>query len=155
MPDTQCLTADMLEVGMRHVARLSFTREQVDQYCALTGDGNAIHQDLEAARVRFPEVEDVVVPGGLIQTTISGIFGTEFPGDGSLGLTFSPERFRVPVCPGDVLVATLEITRIRAGIVEVDIGLTSEAGERISAAKAKLVPPDAEYRKWWESRRAG
>ena len=42
-----CLTAAKLEVGMRHSARLSFSREQVRQYCALSGDHNAIHEDPE------------------------------------------------------------------------------------------------------------
>ena len=30
---------------------------------------------------------------------ITGIFGSSFPGDGSLGLTFTPDRFRKPVVP--------------------------------------------------------
>ena len=41
MKETRCLTASMIEVGMRHEARLRFTHEQVAQYCALTGDANA------------------------------------------------------------------------------------------------------------------
>lgn len=152
MSSTDCLTAEMLAVGMRHVARLSFTHEQVAQYCALTGDQNAIHRDLGAARVRFPDIRDIVVPGGLIQTTVSGLFGTRFPGDGSLGLTFAPERLREPVCPGDELEVTLEITRIRAGIVEVDVRVDDRHGVRITSAKAKVLPPDEAYRRWWEGR---
>lgn len=150
MSSTECLTAGMLEVGMRHVADLSFSHEQVAQYCALTGDGNAIHRDLAAARVRFPGIRDIVVPGGLIQTTVSGLFGTRFPGDGSLGLTFTPERLREPVCPGDRIQVTLEITRIRAGIVEVDVTVDGRDGTRITSAKAKILPPDETYRRWWE-----
>ena len=33
MTPTRCLMAAMLEVGMRHEARLSFSREEVDRYC--------------------------------------------------------------------------------------------------------------------------
>jgi acyl dehydratase len=142
----------MLEVGMRYETRVSFTREQVAQYSALVGDHNAIHRDVEAARVRFPDIRDIVVPGGLIQTTVSGLFGTEFPGDGSLGLTFSPDRFRRPVCPGDELLVTLEITRIlRGGIFEMSIGVIDAEGVRIGSAVAKIVPPDEAYRTWWEA----
>jgi len=151
MPKTRCLTASMLEVGMRHQTRVSFSREQVDQYCALTGDRNAIHRELDAARVRFPDIRDIVVPGGLIQTTISGLFGTVFPGDGSLGLTFSPDRFRRPVCPGDELDVILEIARIlRGGIFEMSVSVTNPAGTGIGSAVAKVVPPDDAYRAWWQ-----
>jgi acyl dehydratase len=153
MPETQCLTAAMLQVGMRHTARLAFTREQVDAYCALCGDRNAIHRDLEAARLRFPGVRDIVVPGGLVQISITGIFGSEFPGDGCLGLAFSPERFRKPVCPGDELKVTLEITKVRGPLLEVDVALYDETGEQLSAAKAKLMAADDAYRQWWEANR--
>ena len=149
MPETQCLTSALLRVGMRHRAKLSFTREQVDRYCALSGDRNAIHHDLEAARLRFPGVRDVVVPGGLVQISISAIFGTEFPGDGCLGLAFVPERFRKPVCPGDELRVTIEVTKIRGPLLEVDLILDDDEGNRISAAKAKLMAPDEAYRQWW------
>lgn len=147
----RCLTAAMLAVGMRHSARLRFSREQVAAYCALTGDSNAIHRDLEAARLRFPETTDIIVPGGLIQTCISALFATHLPGDGALGLAFAPERFRRPICPGEELQVTLEVTRIiRGGIIEVDILVEDSDGQRISAAKAKVVAPDDAYRAWWE-----
>lgn len=151
MPETQCLTAAMLAVGMRHSAKLLFTREQVEQYCALSGDRNAIHRDLEAARLRFPGVRDIVVPGGLIQISITGIFGTQLPGDGCLGLAFIPERFRKPVCPGDEIWVTIEVTKVRGPLLEVDVTLDDGQGNRISTAKAKLMAADDVYRQWWEA----
>ena len=150
MPQIQCLTASMLDVGQSHTQSFSFTREQVDAYCNLTGDRNAIHRDLEAARIRFPDIADIVVPGGLIQATVSGVFGTSFPGDGALGLSFTPERFRRPVCPGEVIQVTYRITRIKAMILEVDISLSDQDGNPISSAKAKVLTPDDSYRAWWE-----
>lgn len=149
MTPTNCLTASMLQVGMRHRERLSFSREQVERYCALSGDMNAIHRDLDAARLRFPGVQDIVVPGGLMQISITGIFGTRFPGDGCLGLTFAPERFRKPVCPGDELTVTIEVTRVKGAIIEVDVTLDDDQGVRIGSAKSKLVPADDTYRRWW------
>ncbi len=153
MSATNCLTAAMLEVGMRHKATLSFSREQVDRYCELCGDRNAIHRELEAARVRFPDVKDIVVPGGLVQIAITGLFGSAFPGDGSLGLTFTPERFRKPVCPGDAVVVTIVVTRIRGEMIEVDVAIADTEGGRISAAKARIIAPDETYRRWWEQQR--
>lgn len=150
MIKTKCLTAATLEAGMRYQAKVRFTREQVAQYCKLSGDNNAIHRDLDAARLRFPGVKDIVVPGGLVQISITGIFGSEFPGDGTLGLTFTPERMRKPICPGDEVHIALEITRVKGPILEVDIALGDDQGKRIGAARAKLIAPDDAYRQWWE-----
>jgi acyl dehydratase len=141
----------MLEEGMRHESRLVFTREQVDQYCELVGDYNAIHRDLDAARMRFPDIHDVVVPGGLIQTTISALFGTVFPGDGTLGLTFCPERFRRPVCPGDEIAVTLTVTRIaRGGIVEMAMDVRDAEDVPLTSGTVRVVAPDQRYQDWWQ-----
>lgn len=153
MTTTHCHTASMLKVGMRHQETLSFTREQVDQYCALCGDMNAIHHDLEAARLRFPGVRDIVVPGGLIQIAVTGIFGSRFPGDGCLGLTFTPERFRRPVCPGDEIRVEIQVTKIRSGLIEVEILIDDTSGSRLATATSKLLAADDAYRRWWESHR--
>lgn len=154
MPQTNCQTAAMLSVGMTHEERVSFSREEVARYCELANDRNAIHHDVAAARVRFPGVADIIVPGGLLQIAITGLFGTVLPGDGSLGLTFEPERMRKPVCPNEDVVIRLEITRIRAGIIEFDVGVTSGSGEPISGAKARVFAPDENYREWWLAQQA-
>ena len=155
MSETRCLTASMLETGMRHRTRLRFTREQVAEYCALTGDSNAIHRDLQAARLRFPDTPDIIVPGGLVQSRISALLATDLPGDGTLGLSFTPERLRRPVCPGDELVVSLEVTRLlRGGIVELEVTVDDDAGSRITRATARVVAPDETYRAWWEEQRA-
>ncbi len=126
----------------------------MDRYCALAGDHNAIHSDLEAAQLRFPGVTDIIVPGGLIQITVTGIFGTEFPGDGSLGLVFSPERMRRPVCPGDEVVVVIELTRVRGDLAEFSVTITSAAGGPIGVATSRVLVPDETYKAWWERRRA-
>ncbi len=152
MSARKCLTAAMLKVGMQHRQNFSFTREQVETYCALSGDTNAIHRDVEAARLRFPEVNDIVVPGGLVQIVVTGIFSRELPGDGTLGLTFSPDRFRKPVCPGETITVTVEVTKIRGELVEMDVSVDDAKGTRIGSAKSRLVAPDETYRRWWEAR---
>jgi acyl dehydratase len=148
---TDCLTAKMLAVGQRYSTRLRFSRAQVDTYCALTGDANAIHRDLPAAQLRFPGVTDIVVPGGLIQSTVSGLFGTRFPGDGALGLSFVPERFRKPVLPDEEVQVTLEITRIKGAIIDVDIRVEDAEGNRLTNAQARVLAPDDAYRTWWKA----
>lgn len=44
--------------------------------------------------MRFEGAKDIVVPGGLIQISVTGIFGAEFPGDSCLVLSFLPGRSR-------------------------------------------------------------
>ena len=151
MPNTECHTPAMLSVGQTYQALLAFSREQVQQYCALSGDHNAIHRDPEAAALRFPEARDTVVPGGLIQITVTGLFGTHFPGDGCLGLTFVPERFRKPVFPGDQIGVEIKITRIRGPLIEVAVTLRDADGEAISTASSKLMAADDAYREWWQA----
>jgi len=143
----------MLKVGQRHAAQLSFSREQVEQYCLLSGDHNSIHSDPEAAQRRFEGARDIVVPGGLIQISVTGIFGTEFPGDGCLGLAFIPERLRKPVYPGDTIDVEIEITKLRGPLVEVDVTMKDMHGEVISTATSKLLAADEAYRQWWSSQR--
>ena len=101
----------MIKVGDILERKISFTHQDVVDYCNLAKDFNAIHHDIEAARLRFPNIKDIVVPGALLQISIAGIFGSHFPGDGSLGLTFEPERVKRPVCPGDELLVKLELVR--------------------------------------------
>ena len=151
MPATQCNTPDMLSIGQKYNALLTFSEEQVRQYCALSGDHNAIHRDPEAAALRFPGAHDIIVPGGLIQITVTGLFGTQFPGDGCLGLSFVPERFRKPVFPGDQLGVEIEITRIRGPLLEVGVTIRDPDGEVISTASSKLMAADDAYRDWWQA----
>jgi acyl dehydratase len=149
---TQCFTTAMLKVGMTHRKTISFSHEDVAKYCALSGDFNAIHSDPEAAKLRFPDAREIIVPGGLIQIAVTGIFGSDFPGDGCLGLTFVPERIRAPVCPGDTIDVELTVTKIRGPIIELDVTMNQSNGTRALNATARLMPADEAYRAWWESR---
>ena len=149
MAVTQCSTAASIEVGMVHEASFVFSHDEVAAYCKLCGDHNAIHHSVEAAALRFPEARDIIVPGGLIQISITGIFGSQFPGDGSLGLTFTPERFRKPVFPGETIRVRLEVTRKRGEMIEFDIAVFDPNDEQIGAAKSRLIAPDDGYHAWW------
>ncbi len=150
---TNCLTAAQLHVGMRHQTRFVFSHEDVARYCALSGDRNAIHREVAAAQLRFPGVTDIIVPGGLIQISITGIFGTEFPGDGSLGLTFTAERLRRPVCPAEEITILIEVARMRRDLVELDVTISNADGIAIGSAKSRVLAPDEAYRRWWETRK--
>jgi acyl dehydratase len=151
---TNCLTAAQLQTGQRYETSLVFSREDVERYCALSGDHNAIHANVEAAQLRFPGVPDIIVPGGLLQIAITGIFGTQFPGDGSLGLVFTPERLRKPVCPGETVNVVIEVARIRGELVELDVAISNAEGASIGGAKSRVLAPDKGYQEWWARRQS-
>ena len=149
MTAKRCLTISELEIGQSYEPEFSFTRSEVHNYCELAEDKNSIHSDVEAARLRFPEAPDIIVPGGLIQIRITGLFGSVLPGDGSLGLTFVPERFRRPVFPGDNVKVAVLLTRLRGAMAEFDIKVWGSDDVQIGMAKARLIVPDEEYQSWW------
>ena len=151
MKTTNCLTSSMIKIGDILERKISFTHQDVVNYCNLAKDFNAIHHDIEAARLRFPNIKDIVVPGALLQISIAGIFGSHFPGDGSLGLTFEPERVKRPVCPGDELLVKLELVRKKVDMAEFKITIEDMTGFQVSGAKSRVLLPDDSYRKWWEA----
>ena len=78
MKSTNCLTSSMIKVGDILERKISFTHQDVVDYCNLAKDFNAIHHDIEAARLRFPNIKDIVVPGALLQISIAGILEVTF-----------------------------------------------------------------------------
>jgi hypothetical protein len=56
------------------------------------------------------------------------------------------------VLPGDELVATFEIVRIKGPIVELEVTVVDGEGAQLTRAQAKVLAPDAAYRAWWEAR---
>ena len=151
MKSTACLTASMIKVGDILERKISFTHHDVINYCNLAKDFNSIHHNIEAARMRFPDIQDIVVPGALLQIAIAGIFGSNFPGDGSLGLTFEPERVKRPVCPGDELTVKLELVRKKVDMAEFKITIEDMTGFQVSGARSRVLLPDDSYRAWWEN----
>ena len=82
---------------------VSFSMEQVQQYALLTGDTNPIHTDPAAAATG--KLGQVVVHGMLAASSFSTLFGTVYPGNGSVYLK-QDLTFRKPVESGKEYVAT-------------------------------------------------
>ena len=146
---TNCLTSSMIKVGDILERKISFTHQDVVDYCNLAKDFIAIHHDIEAARLRFPNIKDIVVPGALLQISIA-MLCKSLSGDGSLGLTFEPERVKRPVCPGDELLVKLELVRKKLIWLNLKLRLKM-SGFQVSGAKSRVLLPDDSYRKWWET----
>lgn len=88
---------------------VSYTQDQVSNFAQITGDVNPIHIDEEfAARSIFKKR---IMHGMLSGTIFSKIFGTTFPGEGTIYLSQYLE-FKRPMFVDTVYIAELEVTEL-------------------------------------------
>lgn len=87
------------------------TPADLDEYGDLVGDRNPIFRDDRAAQARG--FNGRVVPGPLLAGMFSGLLGTRLPGRGT-GWMKQALRYPAPAYPGETLIATVTITRLRA-----------------------------------------
>lgn len=102
----------MCSVNVGSSASISrvISAEDVSSFAAITGDYNPIHFDNGyAARTRFGRR---IVHGILVAGLISAVLGNQLPGPGCIYLE-QTLRFLAPVYIGDVITATVRVTRIR------------------------------------------
>lgn len=103
-PDNNYKVGDSAEIT--HV----FTAREVDIFAELSGDKNPVHLDeAYASRTQF---KGRIVHGMLVSSLFSTIFGTVFPGEGSIYLGQNL-RFTAPVKLGAEVKARVTISAIR------------------------------------------
>lgn len=74
----------MLEINQIYKHAFSFSQSEVDQFAAVTGDLNPVHLDAEyAAKTMFKRP---IMHGMLGASLFSKVFGTLFPGEGTIYL---------------------------------------------------------------------
>ncbi len=74
-----------LSPGQQYEVSFRYTQEQVNTFISLTGDDNPIHHDAEyAAKTVFKRP---VIHGMLTASVFSRIFGSLFPGEGTIYLS--------------------------------------------------------------------
>jgi len=96
----------MLEVGNTYEIEFSFTQEQVNDFCKISGDFNPLHWD-EAYAATTP-FKKPIIHGALIASVFSRVMGMEFPGEGSVYLKQVSE-FKRPLFVGTNYKAKFEI----------------------------------------------
>ena len=74
----------MLELGQKYTHSFSYTQEQVNEFAKVTGDNNPVHLDEEfASKTIFKRR---IAHGMLGASILSKVFGTLFPGNGTIYL---------------------------------------------------------------------
>ena len=99
----------MMKVGDSYEIEFSFTQEQVNDFCKISGDFNPLHWD-EAFAASTP-FKKPIIHGALIASVFSRVMGMEFPGSGSVYLKQVSE-FKRPLYVGQTYQAKFEVESI-------------------------------------------
>ncbi len=132
-------TYESLEVGQSYTFERVITAEEVLMYAKLTGDDNPIHVDEEfASETRFGKR---IVHGAFLLGIISKVLGRDFPGHGSVAVSFAV-KFARPVPVGSSITVEVKIAEkferhkhVRAKVFVYINGKTAVGGE------ATFIPP--------------
>jgi acyl dehydratase len=74
----------MIEVNQVYTHEFKFSQEEVNQFAQVTGDKNPVHTDADyAAKTMFKRP---IMHGMLSASLFSKVFGTLFPGEGTIYL---------------------------------------------------------------------
>ena len=75
----------MIQVNDTYTHKFSYSQQQVEEFARVTGDNNPVHTNAEFAATTMFKVP--IMHGMLGAALFSKIFGTLFPGDGTIYLS--------------------------------------------------------------------
>ena len=139
------LTYDELQVGQSARLLRTLTADDIQAFAAVTGDVNPAH--MNPAYAQDTLFHGIIAHGMWSAGLISALFGTEFPGPGTIYLE-QQLRFKQPVRVGDTLtvVATVLSKDDAKKRVEMDCSVTNQNGALVLQGVAKLLPPTSKLR---------
>ena len=135
------------ELAVGQTARLlrTVTLEDIQAFAAVSGDINPAHLNAEYADATM--FHGVIAHGMLGAALISALFGTQFPGPGTIYLG-QELKFTKPVRVGDTLtvLATVSEKDDEKKRVKMDCLVTNQKGEVVLKGDARLMPPTQKVR---------
>ena len=148
MPDLEWMenvTYNELAVGQTARLLRTVTLEDIQAFAAVSGDINPAHLNAEYADATM--FDGVIAHGMLGAALISALFGTQFPGPGTIYLG-QELKFTKPVRVGDTLtvLATVSEKDDEKKRVKMDCLVTNQKGEVVLKGEAKLLPPTQKVR---------
>ena len=109
MNTLQSATAVKVETGAVYTHEFSFSQEEVNRFAEVTGDTNPVHTNAEyAATTMFKKP---IMHGFLGGSIFSKVFGTLFPGEGTIYLK-QTMAFVKPMFVDTTYVATFTVTEV-------------------------------------------
>ncbi len=127
----------MMKIGDTYDFPFRFTQEQVIDFARVTGDDNPIHLDADyAANTLFKKP---IVHGFLAGSIFSRVFGTMWPGAGSIYLQQSMQ-FKRPVFVDTDYTAKFEVIEAdeRRNSVIITTTIVNDAGKEMVTGEALL-----------------
>lgn len=139
MPEVKEADIKELAVGQSCTTVNMVSEADIVKFSEVTGDVNPIHLDVAyAKRSVFGER---IAHGMISAGYISAIFGTRFPGPGSIYLSQSL-KFKAPVRIGDSVESTVTITELNEKRGRVTLDCICRVGEVIVlTGEARLMVP--------------
>ena len=116
------------------------TERDVQLFGEATGDMNPVHFDEAYARKTI--FRGRVVHGALSIGFISGLLGTQLPGDGSIFLS-ARIVFKLPVRIGDTVTTTATVREVVGREVIMDCECTVDGKQVLTSEARLLAPPEA------------
>ena len=136
----QSLTINDLEIGQAAEFSKTVTETDIAFFCAISGDFNPLHVDVEyAAKSRFGAR---VAHGPLTLALSAGVLGMRLPGLGTIAVTNHIE-YRRPVYIGDTITSRVEVRALDHERNRATMGLSwrNQAGEVVAEGEAVVKPP--------------
>jgi len=99
----------MIKQGDTYTHSITFNQNNVNTFAEITGDNNPIHLDAEfASKTPFGKP---IVHGFYSASVFSMVFGTKFPGEGTIYL-YQDMKFLAPVFVDEPYTASFEVTEV-------------------------------------------
>ena len=139
------VTYDELSVGQSARLVRTVTVEDIQAFAAVSGDINPAHLNAEYADATM--FHGVIAHGMLGAALISALFGTQFPGPGTIYLG-QELKFTKPVRIGDTLTVLATVTEKddEKKRIAVDCQVSNQKGEVVLKGVARLMPPTQKVR---------
>ena len=131
------LPNNMIKTSDTYTYDITFNQENVNTFAQITGDNNPIHLDAEfAAKTIFGKP---IVHGFYSASVFSMVFGTKFPGEGTIYM-YQDMKFFAPVFVDQPYKAKFEVLEVNTekhiGIIKCT--LEDETGKIVIEGTAKL-----------------
>ncbi|WP_339862010.1 MaoC family dehydratase [Paremcibacter congregatus] len=139
MSDVKEACFEELGLGQSCVTHNRVTGEDIIKFSEVTGDVNPIH--LDAAYAAESVFGERIAHGMISAGYISAIFGTTFPGPGTIYLSQSL-KFRAPVKINDMVDTTVTVTELNEKRKRVTLSCECKVGDTVVlTGEALLMVP--------------
>lgn len=128
----------MIKLGQTFSHNFQFTQKEVNLFAEVTGDNNPVHIDFEyAATTMFKKP---IIHGMLGASIFSKVFGTLFPGEGTIYLN-QELKFSKPMYVDKGYTAFFEVVEVNEAKhrAKIDTFIKDEEGDIVTSGSALIM----------------